>query len=85
MIKFSNNKRIEREFELFTKRNFEKPKKCKSLEQIKFYIKELTQIIEQYKLKHDFVPESAYVLLNEYNIQLNKLVMVNFQETYGNL
>ena len=33
----------------FTQRNFEKPQKCRNLDQIRFYIRELCLKIEEYE------------------------------------
>ncbi|MEL7004502.1 MAG: hypothetical protein AAFN93_17475 [Bacteroidota bacterium] len=75
-------KRLDRQFELFTKKNFEKPSKCKNLEEIRFYIQELSLEIEQMKKDFNYVPNAAYELLSQYNRLQNKLVFADFKNTY---
>lgn len=75
-------KRLEMEFDRFTNMNFEKPAKCKSLVQIRFYIKELSVKIDELKNSFNYVPNNAYTLLNQYNSKQNTLIFSNFQEAY---
>ena len=75
-------KRLEMEFEKFTSMNFEHPTKCRSLVQIRFYIKELTVKIDELKKSFNYVPNNAYTLLNQYNSKQNTLIFSNFQEAY---
>jgi len=75
-------KRLDRQFELFTKKNFAKPSKCKNLEEIRFYIQELSLEIEQLKKEHGYVPNAAYELLSQYNRLQNKLVFAHFKNAY---
>ena len=75
-------KRIDNEFNKFTSINFETPRKCKSLRQLHFYVKELSNKIKELKSRFNYVPDKAYVLLTEYNQMLNKLVFKNYQEVY---
>ncbi len=75
-------KRVETEFKDFTKRNFEKPRRCKNLEQIRFYVRELSTKIEELKHRFNYVPKSAYLLLSEYNSLQNKMVFADFKSTY---
>ena len=83
--KMSNyeKKQLEKDFRKFTRRHFESPSRCKNLGQIQFYIKELILKIEEFKLKFNYVPKSAYTLLSEYNSSQNKLIFSNFQKTYA--
>ena len=62
-----NKKEIEAVFSAFTNRHFEKPSKCKNVEQIRYYIQELSCKINECKKQFNYVPNSAYMLLNEYN------------------
>ncbi len=75
-------KKIDLEFSKFTSLNFEKPKKCKSLGQLHYYVKELMQKIKELKSRFNYVPNKAFVLLTEYNQMLNNLVFKNYQEVY---
>lgn len=76
-------KQLERQFSRFTKQNFEKPGKCKSVGQVRFYINELSNKIDELKKRFNYVPNAAYNLLSDYNAKHNKLVMCNFQEVYS--
>jgi hypothetical protein len=75
-------KRIDTEFKKFTSLNFETPKKCKSLGQLHYYVKELTQKIKELKGRFNYVPDRAFTLLTEYNQMLNTLIFKNYQEVY---
>lgn len=75
-------KQIDTEFKKFTSLNFEKPTKCKSLEQLHYYVKELSQKIKELKRRFNYVPDRAFLLLTEYNQMLNNLVFKNYQEVY---
>ena len=75
-------KRIDREFTEFIRRNFEKPKKCRNLEQIRFYVNELSQKVEELKRRFNYVPNAAYLLLSQYNHLQNRLVYTEFKNRY---
>lgn len=75
-------KQIDTEFKKFTSLNFEKPTKCKSLGQLHYYVKELSQKIKELKRRFNYVPDRAFLLLTEYNQMLNNLVFKNYQEVY---
>lgn len=78
-----DRRRIDREFQLFSNRNFEKPKKCKNLEQIRFYVQELSHLISSFKKSSGYVPAVAYELLAQYNQEQNKWIYANFQYAYS--
>lgn len=75
-------KRIDRAFQLFAVRNFEKPKRCKNVEQVRFYLKELTETVKKYEDEFSYVPGEAYKLLSEYNSLHNSMVFEHFKNTY---
>lgn len=75
-------KRIDRAFQLFAMRNFEKPRKCKNVEQVRFYLQELTETVKQYEEDFAYVPGAAYKLLSEYNTLHNSMVFEHFKNTY---
>ncbi|MEQ9166271.1 MAG: hypothetical protein RLO12_08435 [Fulvivirga sp.] len=75
-------KRIDREFQIFTMRNFEKPKKCKNLDQIRFYVQELSTTVEEFKQRFNYVPSDAYSLLTQYNQLQNKMLFAEFKNSY---
>ncbi len=75
-------KKLEFEFNSFAKRNFEKPGNCRNIDQIRFYVQELSQRIEEMKTTSGYVPDAAYRLLAQYNKVQNKLVYEYFKNTY---
>lgn len=75
-------KRLDAEFSSFAKRNFEKPARCKNLEQIRFYVNELSMKVDELKRRFNYVPDSAYVLLSQYNSLQNRMVYMNFKNSY---
>lgn len=75
-------KKLEQEFTKFAKMNFDNPQKCKSIGQIRYYMQELTDKINEFKSSFKFVPAAAYTLLSQYNAAQNKLIYKNFQEVY---
>jgi len=76
-------KKIEMEFHRFTRMNFESPTECRSLGQLQYYIHELSDKIKELKSAFNYVPNHAYVLLNQYNQKQNRLIFSNFQEIYS--
>ena len=75
-------KKVEQEFNKFAQMNFDKPQKCRSIGQIRYYMQELTDKINEFKASFKFVPVAAYTLLSQYNAAQNKLIHKNFQEVY---
>ena len=75
-------KRIDREFQIFTARNFENPKRCKNLDQIRFYVQELSAKVEEFKSRFNYVPSKAYTLLTQYNQIQNRMVFAEFKNAY---
>jgi len=75
-------KQLDKNFNKFTKTHFENPGKCKSINQIRFYIQELSNKISEFKSNFNYVPNSAYSLLTQYNSAHNCMVMTNFKEIY---
>ena len=76
-------KSLDLEFIKFTKMNFDKPQKCKSIGQIRYYIQELSNKINDFKRSFNYVPNSAHILLSQYNAAQNSLIHKNFQEVYS--
>jgi hypothetical protein len=75
-------KHLEVELRTFTAKNFVKPAECRNLEQIRFYINELCMKIEEYKKRFNYVPNTAYSLLAQYNSKQNSLLYHDFINTY---
>lgn len=76
-------KQLEREFNRFTRKNFEAPRKCKNHDQIRYYVRELSLKMDELKRQFNYVPQSAYVLLAQYNNLQNKMVYNNFTAAYS--
>lgn len=75
-------KNLENELKSFTSRNFVKPKECRNLDQIRFYIRELCLRIDEYKRRFNYVPNTAYSLLSQYNMQQNAFIYRDFKSSY---
>lgn len=75
-------KQIDRQLRIFVSRHFDKPSNCRDLEQIQFYVKELSEKISDYKSRFNYVPEYAYTLLSDYNASQNKIIFHNFKRLY---
>jgi hypothetical protein len=73
---------IEQELKRFASRNFVRPSNCRNLEQIRFYIRELCIMIEEYKERFNYVPTTAYSLLSEYNSKQNSMLYREFLSNY---
>jgi hypothetical protein len=74
----AERKLIETELRNFTTRNFEKPIDCKNLDQIRFYVRELCLKIEELEKRFEYVPNSAYSLLAQYNLKQNSITNKEF-------
>ena len=77
MTKFEK-KKLELELNRFITLNFEKPSNCKDELQTAYYIQELSAIIKEFKEQWNYVPESAYALLNQYNNLHQKQGYIDF-------
>ena len=74
----TERKQVEAELKDFTNRNFEKPLDCKNLDQIRFYVRELCLKIEELENRFEYVPNSAYSLLAQYNTRQNSMTNKEF-------
>lgn len=74
--------KIDLKLRQFANRHFEKPPNCKNLEQIRYYIHELCQVIEAYEKRCNYVPKWIYSLLAEYNARQNSFLCEDFTKTY---
>jgi hypothetical protein len=75
-------KHLESELKAFATRNFVRPSECRNLEQIRFYITELCERIEEYKKRFNYVPNTAYALLSQYNLRQNAMLYRDFIRNY---
>jgi hypothetical protein len=78
-------KKIELELKTFTSRNFVRPSECRNLEQIRFYVRELCLKIDEFEGKFNYVPNSAYSLLAQYNSRQNAMINVDFRNSYNRI
>jgi hypothetical protein len=76
-------RKIELDLKAFTSRNFEKPSDCRNLEQVRFYVKELCQKIEELEGRFNYAPQWAYSLLAQYNSRQNSMIHVEFRSMYA--
>ncbi len=76
-------KKLESELKSFVAKNFVRPSDCKNLEQIQFYVKELSDKIESYSSTYNYVPNFAYTLLSDYNLAQNKILALDFSLAYN--
>lgn len=75
-------RRLNREFELFANKNFENPRRCRNLDQIRYYVQELSGKVDEFKKKYNYVPDNAYSLLAQYNSLQNTMLLAEFKNTY---
>jgi hypothetical protein len=76
-------KKLEMDFRVFTSKNFERPSDCRNAAQIRFYVRELCNKIEEYERRFNYVPSWAYSLLSQYNSVQNSMVHLDFVKTYA--
>ena len=76
-------KRLDVEFSRFTRMNFDKPQKCKNIDQIRYYMHELGNKINELKNHFNYVPSDAHILMSQYNAAQNRIIHRNFQEAYS--
>ncbi len=75
-------RKLEMELRTFTSKHFERPADCRNLEQVRFYVSELSNKIQEMEGRFDYVPTWAYSLLAQYNAQQNAMIHLNFRNTY---
>jgi hypothetical protein len=83
MSEDSNRKRVEKEFKKLTKDKFLSPSRCTELYQTRAYIYELNKIIRHFEQKFNYVPPSAQILFNEYNMQQEKMLFDDYKKEYS--
>jgi hypothetical protein len=81
MASYLQTKR-EAELKSFANRNFEPPSRCRNLEQIRYYIRELCDLIEKFESEFADAPSWAYKLLSQYNERQNSFLRRDFMNTY---
>jgi len=76
-------KSIEKEFKKLTKDKFLSPDRCTQLNQTRAYIFELNKIIKHFERKFDYVPPSAQLLFNEYNMKQEKMLFDDYTREFS--
>jgi hypothetical protein len=76
-------KRIEMELKNFTSKHFEKPSACRNLDQIRFYVAELSRKISELESRCNYAPEWAYAMLAQYNARQNTMLWADFKKAYN--
>jgi len=83
MINEGEKTQVEMKFKNFTSRNFERPVDCRNIDQIRFYVRELCLLIEEYENRFDYAPQWAYFLLAQYNLVQNRMLQIEFNRAYA--
>ncbi len=82
MNKEDINKKLEKEFKKLTRNKFLSPRDCTHLTQTRAYIFELNKIIAHFEKKFNHVPDSAHLLVTEYNSKQEKMLFDKYKEDY---
>ena len=75
-------RKLDQELKQFAMKNFERPSNCRNLEQIRYYVRELSVKIDEMRRQFNYVPSSAYSLLAQYNAKQNSIIGMDFRKTY---
>ncbi len=79
----SKHKDIEKKFRELIKDKFVSPERCTELNQTRAYLFELARIIRHFEAKFHYVPPSAQLLLNEYNMKQEKMLFRDYLKEYS--
>ena len=77
-----NKKKINKEFKEITKNKFLSPQNCNQLDQTRSYIFELNKIIKHFEQKFGYIPSSAQLLFNEYNVKQEKMLFEKYKDEF---
>lgn len=83
MNKEKFTKKLDKEFKKLTKKKFLSPQHCTQLDQTREYISELNDIIRHFENKFDYIPSSAQLLFNEYNMKQEKMLFEKYKDDYS--
>jgi hypothetical protein len=75
-------KKLDKEFKKLIKNKFLSPGSCTQLYQTRSYINELNEIIKHFETKFNYIPSSAQMLFNEYNMKQEKMLYEKYKEEY---
>ena len=78
-----NVKKLDKEFRKLTKNKFLSPRSCTQLNQTRAYLSELNEIIKHFEQKFNYVPSSAQLLFNEYNVKQEKMLYEKYKEEFS--
>ena len=76
-------KKVDKEFKKLAKNKFLNPRYCTQLNQTRAYIFELHEIIKHFENKFNYVPSSAQLLFNEYNVLQERMLYEKYKEEYS--
>ena len=82
MKKGEETKRLDKEFKKLAKNKFRSPDSCTHLNQTREYIFELNAIIRHFENKFNYVPSSAQLLFNAYNVKQERMLFEKYKEDY---
>jgi hypothetical protein len=78
----AQEKQAEKEFKRFAKRHLMHPKRVRRIEQTQHFIYELHKLINDYRLRFNYVPDEAHLMFSEYQNIQDRMVYENFRQTY---
>ena len=82
-IKYKLEKqRIDKEFNRFIRKEIKPPYRCKTLDEIRFYIDGIASMINGLEQKYGYVPNPAYPLLCKYNRVYNKIMFELYYDEF---
>ena len=73
---------VEAQLREFMTTNFTDPDECRNLEQIRGYVQQICNTIQDLKQTGQFVPAWDYTLLSRYNARQNALILMDFRSSY---
>ena len=73
---------VEAELRDYLSRRSLKPSECRNLDQIRLYIRELCDTIQELERTGHYVPTWVYELLSQYNARQNALLLLDFRNCY---
>lgn len=77
-----DTKKLDKEFRKLTKDKFVSPDECTQLNQTRAYIFELNKIIRHFEKKFKYIPPSAQLLFNEYNMKQESILFDDYKKEY---
>lgn len=75
-------KQAEKEFRRYAKRNLPDPKKITRLEQTQTLLFELHNLMRDFKIRFNYVPNEVHLRFNAYKNIQDRMVYDNFRKSY---